>query len=180
MLARCGGCGATVETDTLRRVVYKETKLLLLCECGWAVATKDWYLKERSTPMDGAKETERKTKSHPPADKLADPALGEFFNELISETVLEEAARLVGGDRQKHYGHPIDNYNKLALAWTAILYDKLEAEGLDALDCVRMLAVMKMVRDTHTPKRDNWVDIAGYARVGEMIAEQLDLFEAAP
>lgn len=95
-------------------------------------------------------------------------------------TVLDEAARLVDrGQRQQDYGPPHENYENLANMVNALFGRKLR-EPVDAMDCVRFLAAMKLVRDAARPKRDNWVDLAGYARVGERVAAAHGLFKAVP
>jgi len=83
--------------------------------------------------------------------------------------VLEEAAALVDGSRQDAYGHPRDNYRRLAAMWSAYL--GIEITPVQAVD---MMIAVKLSRQANAPKRDNLVDIAGYARVAEMVSE-LDL-----
>ena len=81
-------------------------------------------------------------------------------------TVLEEAAAIVDGPRQDAYGHPRDNYRRLAQMWGAYL-------GIDITpgQAVDMMMLVKMARQANTSKRDNLVDLAGYARVAEMLEE---------
>lgn len=84
------------------------------------------------------------------------------------ETVLEEAARIVGGDRGDDYGHPGDDFARTAGAWAALF-------GWDVTPAQVALAmvVVKLSRLTETPaKRDSIVDIAGYARTYEMCLER--------
>lgn len=85
-------------------------------------------------------------------------------NEKKNATVLEKADELVGGDRQKTYGPPAENYRRVAEAWSAILNYEISPRDV----CLCMI-VMKAVRDAHSPKEDNIIDIAGYARVIELI-----------
>jgi hypothetical protein len=109
--------------------------------------------------------------------------MNDFVDALTTrpDTVLDEAAGLVDGDRQAYYGHPLDNYRRVGMMATALFEHKLkDGFRIDELDCVRFLAGMKLIRDANRPKRDNWVDVAGYSRVAEMVAAQLDLFEAVP
>lgn len=98
------------------------------------------------------------------------------------ETILEEAGRLVDrGARQQDYGHPKDNYEALAQMVNALFARKLR-RPIDAMDTIRFMAALKLVRDAARTKRDNWVDLAGYARVGERVAAAEDLWNegAAP
>ena len=43
-----------------------------------------------------------------------------------NETVLEEAQRLITGDRNKSYDHPLDNFNRIAKGWEVA--DTLQVE----------------------------------------------------
>ena len=84
------------------------------------------------------------------------------------ETILEEAGRIVGGDRGDEYGHPRDDFARTAGAWTALF-------GWDCTAAQVALAMMvvKLSRLQETPlKRDSIVDIAGYARTYEMVLER--------
>lgn len=85
----------------------------------------------------------------------------------MSESILEEAQRLVGGARQGSYGHPLDNWTRTAALWSVILGREVTAE--QAALC--MVAV-KIARHVHTGQRDNLVDAAGYALVVQMIGEE--------
>ncbi|MDR5730550.1 MAG: DUF6378 domain-containing protein, partial [Terriglobia bacterium] len=84
------------------------------------------------------------------------------------ENVLEEAARIVGGDRGDAYGHPGDDFARTAGAWSALF-------GWDVTPARVALAmvVVKLSRLQETPsKRDSIVDIAGYARTYEMVLDR--------
>lgn len=84
------------------------------------------------------------------------------------ETALQEAQRLVHGDRGADYGHPIDDYTRTGRMWGAIL-------GIGDIDpriCCLMMAAVKISRECNKPKRDNRVDLAGYAECANMIAER--------
>lgn len=84
------------------------------------------------------------------------------------ETALQEAQRLVHGDRGAAYGHPIDDYTRTGRMWGAIL-------GIGDIDpriCCLMMAAVKISRETNAPKRDNRVDLAGYAECANMVAER--------
>lgn len=75
-----------------------------------------------------------------------------------------EAHQLVYGDRQGDYGHPREDFTRTAILWTGLLQHKL-ADGayIDAEDIGRCMIAVKLSRDVNSPKRDNRVDIAGYA-----------------
>jgi len=82
----------------------------------------------------------------------------------MPESILAEATRLTEGDRQESYGHPLDNFSKEAALISAAFTHKLrpgvafEAEDIGLIEILR-----KVARQTHQRKRDNLVDIAGYA-----------------
>lgn len=82
-------------------------------------------------------------------------------------SVAEEAHEIVGGDRRADYGHPHDDYSRVAKLWSAIL--GVPVTPRQAALC--MIAV-KISRECHRHKRDNLVDICGYALVTEMILER--------
>lgn len=84
------------------------------------------------------------------------------------ESILDEAKRLVHGDRQKSYGSPWESFGRVAEAANALLHSKL-ARPLTAQDIGLLMVLVKLVRQTYAPKRDNLVDIAGYAEVLDLI-----------
>ena len=79
--------------------------------------------------------------------------------------ILDEAKVLTSGDRQAAYGHPLDHHGKTARLWSAYLGVAVEPAQVSAL-----FILDKLVREQHLPKRDNRVDIAGYANVMDMIS----------
>lgn len=83
------------------------------------------------------------------------------------ETILEEAQRLVHGDRQQDYGHPLDDFSKTAAMWSAILGCKVTAEQVGLC-----MMTVKISRQLNRPKRDNLVDAAGYAATVQMVIEE--------
>lgn len=79
-------------------------------------------------------------------------------------SVALEAHQAVYGDRGQDYGHPRDHWTRTAVMWTALLQDKLaDGEFITPEDVGRLYIADKLSRDVHSPKRDNRVDIAGYA-----------------
>ncbi|MDB4884560.1 MAG: hypothetical protein JWL95_3326 [Gemmatimonadetes bacterium] len=92
-----------------------------------------------------------------------------------AESALQEAQRLVHGDRGDSYGHPHDDYTRTGRMWGAIL----GIGDIPARICALMMAAMKIGREVHKPKRDNRVDLAGYAECAQMIAERDDELTAA-
>lgn len=73
-------------------------------------------------------------------------------------SILHEAIELTGVDRQQDYGDPRENMLRWRDMVRAMLGTQITAE-----DLVRIMLCLKLSRDMHRPKRDNPVDIAGYA-----------------
>jgi len=85
----------------------------------------------------------------------------------VSESILAEADRIVSNDRRETYGHPLDDYDRAAKIWSGILGIEVTAE--QAIMC--MIGV-KLSRECHRPKRDNRVDLAGYAKCLDLVVEE--------
>ena len=81
-----------------------------------------------------------------------------------TQNILEEANELVNGARQASYGHPLDDFTRTAKMWSAILGCEVTAEQVGLCMCA-----VKISRQCNKPKRDNLVDLAGYALTVEMV-----------
>jgi hypothetical protein len=89
--------------------------------------------------------------------------------ELNDEDVLEEALRITRGDRQNQYGPPDQDFQRTAAMWTALFKHNLkDGAAFGSKDVAMFMVLLKCSRQTHQDKRDNWVDIAGYARCGSL------------
>jgi hypothetical protein len=85
--------------------------------------------------------------------------------------ILEEAIRVTSGDRRRDYDHPIPNHERIAALWNAYLGVRREADAeVSPYDASIMMILLKIARAAHTPTRDSFVDIAGYARCAAQIA----------
>lgn len=82
------------------------------------------------------------------------------------DSILMEAHRLTHGDRNKDYGHPYDDCSRTASMINAMLGDKLKAPLLPS-EAALIMCLVKISRQVHKPKRDNMVDLAGYAYVAD-------------
>jgi hypothetical protein len=98
--------------------------------------------------------------------------IGKTKEEKPSENILEEANRLVGGDRGKAYGHPMDDFGRTAKIWSAILGFEVPVEKV----ALCMVGV-KISRQCNAPKRDNFTDMAGYAMTGYMVDQKMGRME---
>lgn len=92
----------------------------------------------------------------------------------VSETICQEADRIVSSDRQDSYGHPASDFSRTALMWTGLFRDKLKvgAEFVPSDIPLAMICV-KLSRLANTYKRDSVVDIAGYAKTADMCHEPI-------
>ena len=81
--------------------------------------------------------------------------------------VLDEANKLVHGDRNADYGHPLDDFSRTAAMWSAILGHPVSAEQVGLCMCA-----VKIGRQCNKPKSDNLIDLAGYAETVNMVIEE--------
>ena len=81
--------------------------------------------------------------------------------------VLDEAKRIVTGDRENSYGGPEESFGKIARLWSAYL-----GEDIGPQDVAVMMVLLKVARLTGSEylSMDSWIDIAGYAACGAEIA----------
>jgi hypothetical protein len=83
----------------------------------------------------------------------------------VGESVTQEADRLVSDDRQSDYGHPLDNFGGVNEAAKALGLDPTASPENHAL----YMILVKISRQVNRPKRDNLVDIAGYAKTADLV-----------
>lgn len=86
------------------------------------------------------------------------------------EDVLMVAYRLTSGDRQATYGPPDQDFSRTAGMWNSLFGDKLIGK-FEPKDVALAMILLKASRQVHQRKRDNWIDIAGYARCGAICDE---------
>lgn len=92
--------------------------------------------------------------------------------------LLKEAERLVLGDRDESYGHPMENFSAMADLYN-VLFRRLLAPGqrFGPADIAAAMVAHKLSRRAHGSDRaDNWVDIAGYASCGYEVAVETGTF----
>jgi hypothetical protein len=83
------------------------------------------------------------------------------------EDILAEASRITRGSRQASYGPPDQDFRRTAGMWSALFGAKLkDGVTFESRDVALAMILLKTSRETHQRKRDNWVDIAGYASCG--------------
>jgi hypothetical protein len=91
----------------------------------------------------------------------------------MTETVLQEAERLINGDRQQTYGNTSESFDRIADLWGAYLND-----NLTGLDVANLMILLKVSRTKGTFHRDSYVDIGGYAGLGEKIHQEAEVIDA--
>lgn len=85
--------------------------------------------------------------------------------------VLDEAKKLITGDRNNQYGPPTQDFDRTAAALNGLGY-RLNDKPLKGSDVAIIMATLKLSRLIwQRDKRDSWVDLAGYAGCGFECAE---------
>lgn len=84
------------------------------------------------------------------------------------EEILDIAKAYICGERDKQYGKPENNFGTIAVLWTTYLNALgITDDMLSAKDVAAMMILLKVARiASGAGKRDNWIDIAGYAACG--------------
>ena len=92
-----------------------------------------------------------------------------------SITVPYEAQEIVLGARRYAYGHPLDNFMRIAELWTATFGHKLvDGQKIDVRDVAMAMIQVKIAREYNSPKRDNMVDVNGYGYAYQESIEEAD------
>lgn len=85
---------------------------------------------------------------------------------MIRKEILDEAARIVTGERQAQYGDAEDSFGLIGGLWSDYLNHPVSSK-----DVALMMILLKVAREKGGKgKADNWVDIAGYAACGGEVA----------
>lgn len=104
------------------------------------------------TSKDSAEDTKEST------DKEPQPS--------TEETILQEATRILGGDRQADYGDPVRNFINIAKE-----VNRWSDKEITPLDCVNVLIATKTCREQFKHKRDNQVDLVAYQEIKRRIID---------
>lgn len=115
-------------------------------------------------------------KPYPHADDVCDsaswPEESAPVKPVESSSVLDEAKAAVTGDRQASYGPPDQDFARTAGMWSALFADLLrDGVRFEPFHVAQAMILLKMSRQRHQRKRDNWVDAAGYAHCGAVCDE---------
>jgi hypothetical protein len=94
---------------------------------------------------------------------------------LMREEILDGARKATCGDRDRQYGKPETNFNRIAILWNAHLEVAFGsgAARLAAEDVCWMLSQVKQARAIHGFNLDNYVDGAGYIACGGEVAARM-------
>lgn len=86
-----------------------------------------------------------------------------IFEEIKTEnkSILSEAEEIVNGNRQSDYGDAANNFHRIANIVNS-MYPQL---NINAQQCCAVLMAVKLIREGFRHKRDNLVDLCGYAHI---------------
>lgn len=97
-------------------------------------------------------------------------SLPELAAETVSnESVLQEAERLINGERRGEYGDVVKSFEDVATGWSLIIGTKVTA-----VEVALCMTWLKTMREVNKHKRDNLTDLAGYTGLAAQIADFLD------
>jgi len=90
--------------------------------------------------------------------------------QVDKDNILQEAHKVIYGDREKTYGRPDKNLTVIARMWDAYLGRPYGT--LSPLDVCNMMVLLKTARLANDPThRDSLIDICGYAALSERVQE---------
>ena len=92
----------------------------------------------------------------------------ENIRKVARNKCLEEAAKIISGNRQDDYGTPEDSFSRIADYWNDYLIHKNitdNSHSLYPVDVAAMMILFKIAREEHSHKHDNLVDICGYTAI---------------
>ena len=84
------------------------------------------------------------------------------------DQILKQASDLIYGDRQDDYGHPSDNFDRIAKLWSVIL--KMDVQMWQVALCMNQVKVARLVNEP--AKTDSWIDGAAYMALGGELATE--------
>ncbi len=95
---------------------------------------------------------------------------------ILTETVIQEAVRVINGPRRKAYGSAKESFGAVAEAWTAYLRmasDNPAMKPLTGADVCQLMIILKAMRHAVGHGRDDLVDQIGYSALSAIV-EGLD------
>lgn len=85
----------------------------------------------------------------------------------VNKSILEEASEIRSGSRNSDYGDATENFKRIAQMASLITGKEIEAKT-----CVAVLMSVKLCREAYRHKRDNLIDLCGYADILQQINEK--------
>ena len=82
------------------------------------------------------------------------------MDEENNKSILSEAEEIVNGSRHSDYGDAKESFSRVATIANVMTGKELSPE-----DCCAVLMAVKLVRESFAHKRDNLVDLCGYAHI---------------
>ena len=86
---------------------------------------------------------------------------------MISQKILEEANKLIGGISNDDYGDKLTNQKNIAALWSIFLRKKITAH-----DVAMCMALVKVAKLMHAHKKDSYIDLAAYAAIAGELNER--------
>lgn len=80
--------------------------------------------------------------------------------DLSYTNILQEANEIVNGSRHTDYGSATESFDKISQ-----IASVLSRKELSPKDCAVVMMAVKLVRESYKHKRDNLVDLCGYANI---------------
>jgi hypothetical protein len=94
---------------------------------------------------------------------------------MNDESVLQEAERIINGERRESYGGALESFDRIAKLWEPIL-----GGGVTAEQVALCMIQLKVARYLVGQQRDSIVDIAGYAGCLEKIEKERGVSRETP
>ena len=88
------------------------------------------------------------------------------MDEENNKSILSEAEEIVNGSRNSDYGDARESFGRVATIASVMTGKELAPE-----DCCAVLMAVKLVRESFAHKRDNLVDLCGYAELLNRLKE---------
>jgi len=85
----------------------------------------------------------------------------------MEDSILQEAEKIINGERQDNYGKPEDSFKIISDFWNVYIRHKIGIEvPLESIDIAHMMALFKVARMLgQKSSRDNYTDACGYLAI---------------
>lgn len=88
------------------------------------------------------------------------------MNKTTDKSILQEAEEIRKGSRNSDYGDAVENFKRIAQMASLITGTELTPK-----QCVAVQIATKLSREAYRHKRDNLVDLCGYADIMQEVCE---------